>query len=293
MAILHYSNSYIFRHYINKGKVARYIMNAALLVIFLSVMRSLVEVFIFPKQIEVSYFQANRFRPTFFFFSTLVTYIVSTIVLYSIYLSQKEKYLLQAIGTQNEARLQYLQSQINPHFLFNALNNIYSLAVTKSEKAPETLLMLTELLRYAVYQKPLEKVQLYDEVRKIELLISLFNLKNDVPYRITFVKHNVKGMIEPMILLPLAENCLKHCDFDINENAYAIMKIDVDDQYIMFTTENTFSDFDKPVGGVGLPNIKERLKLTYPDSHEVLIIPSVNIFNVDLKIKWKIRLNVP
>jgi hypothetical protein len=288
MAILHYSNAYVFHRNIGKGKMARYFFRAVILVIFLTMLRAMVEIYVFPRQIETYYFRAIPFRPLFFFLSTIITYAVSTIVLYSAYLSEKEKQLLQAISTQNEARLQYLQSQINPHFLFNALNNIYSLVITRSEKAPESLLMITELLRYAVYQKPLEKVQLYDEVRKIELLISLFNLKNDVPYNISLEKHNIKGLIEPMILLPLAENCLKHCDFDTNENAYATMKIDADDELLRFTTENTYAITDKkPAGGVGLPNIKERLKITYPGNHVLWIRPDDHIYHVELQIRWK------
>ncbi len=288
-AVVHYSNAYIFYRTVTKGKPEKYFAIVVLWALILSLARTLLERYVFPPQILPIYFQANPARPLLFVVSTFIAFLVSYIVLYSTYLSQKEKTLLQAINNHNEARLRYLQSHINPHFLFNALNNVYSLVITRSDKAPETLLMLTDLLRYSVYQKDGSKVPVSMEAEQIDMLIKLFTLRRDEPYKITFTHERVSGSIEPMILVPLAENCLKHCDFDLNENAYTVMSLYSDDNELRFDAENTFTPKNEKdtYGGVGLENMKERLELIYGDNAKFEIKQADNIFKVQLRLQWK------
>lgn len=284
----HYANAYLFKRTIAAGKPGRYIARAALMIVALSFLRFLLESFVFPTETQPAFFKQSAFRPVFFLASTGFVALVSTAFLYIDHTAQKEQLLLKQLSANNEARLQYLQQQINPHFLFNALNNIYSLVITKSNQAPEKLLQLTSLLRHSVYQKPGDKVSVRDEAEQIEFLIELYCLRRDEPYQIAFEKKDLQGSIEPMILIPLAENCLKHCDFDLNDKAYMKLYLETDTTGLRFTTENTFNPLQTiaETGGVGLQNIQERLQLIYGNNHSLHISSNETVFKVELNITW-------
>ncbi len=288
-ATAHYTNALVFGRTFARGKVNLYFFSAIILIVFLTCLRLLLEVYLFPPQLMPGYFNQNPARPHIYFAATALVCSISFAVLYARFMEMKEKMLLQTIGKHNEAQLRYLQSHLNPHFLFNTLNNIYSLVVTRSEKAPDTLLMLTELLRYSVYQKDGRTVPVSREAEQIDLLIKLFSLRREAPYNITFIKKELNGSIEPMILVPLAENCLKHSDLDLNEKGYIHMDLSAGTQGLLFETRNTFdkSQFKEGGGGVGLLNMKERLNLIYGDNASLDISEEGNVFKVQLKLQWK------
>jgi sensor histidine kinase YesM len=289
IALVHNVNRYVFSRTLLKQNWNTYFIQVFLFLVVLSVGRYLLEWFVFSPETQPVYFRLSPFRLLFFFASAAVVCFVSAVILYVVHLSKKEKELLQTINAQNEARLQNLQSQINPHFLFNTLNNVYSLVLTGSKKAPDMLLHLTELLRYSVYQKQREKVSVSDEARQIEFLIELFCLRSDEPYNINFHKQIANGIIEPMILIPLAENCLKHCDFDLNPKAFARMKLECDKDFLLFETENTFNPIQQKneTGGVGMQNIRERLQLIYGMHFDFNAWQEGSIYKVELRITWK------
>jgi two-component system, LytTR family, sensor kinase len=202
---------------------------------------------------------------------------------------EKERLNLRLINEQQNAQVRYLKAQINPHFLFNALNNIYSLTVAKSNDAPKMLLQLSDLLRYAIYEGQQERVPLEKEIMHIEKFIDLFQLKSENPLNIIFEKpSHVAGLfIEPMILIPIVENCFKHCDFEQNEAAFTHIHCRVDKQRLVFLTSNSFDNADKQkdkVGGVGLENIKSRLALRYGGDFLFETRIENTVFNVFLSI---------
>lgn len=285
----HYINRQIFNYYVPAGQTRKYLFALAGFAVLVTIIRYVAEQYILSEQTQPFFFGGGPImRPFFILTSTFVVCFISTMILFALHYSAREKEILRLMNVDKEAKLQYLHAQINPHFLFNALNNIYSLSLTGSPRTPEMLLTLTDILRYSVYQKERKKVAVMEEADQIEFLIRLFNLKTDDAYKINFQRGNVHAFIEPMILVPLAENCLKHCDFEVNENAYAIMKLDVDKNTITFTTENTFSKgviYDK-VGGVGRANIIERLNLVYGDKHKLITTEGPHIYKVELSIQW-------
>ncbi|NRB47067.1 MAG: sensor histidine kinase [Saprospiraceae bacterium] len=216
--------------------------------------------------------------------------LISTIYQLLIHRSNEEKKALLVANQHQEAQLQFLRSQINPHFLFNTLNNIYALAVTSSKKTAPMVLQLSELLRYVVYDGQAEKVELQKEVKQISQFISLFQMRQEVPVDIQFEATAVpKGLkIEPMILIPLVENCFKHCDFDANPQASTRIELKVDQDELYFHTHNTRDNNDlqkDSTGGVGLQNIQKRLGLKYPGLHRLEIDRQPHSFQVDLYIK--------
>ena len=202
---------------------------------------------------------------------------------------EKERTNQLLVQEHQAAQLQFLKAQINPHFLFNTLNNIYSLSITQSPKTPQMVLQLSELLRYVIYESQNRKVPLEGELSQIKKYISLFQLKNEHPHNIQFEKEGIIGgqNIEPMILIPLVENALKHCDFDTNEKAYSKIKVVTDGNSINFQTINSKNYHNQQkdeVGGVGLKNIKKRLELNYSNRHELVINNLEHSFEVNLKI---------
>ncbi len=197
---------------------------------------------------------------------------------------------LAIINEQKEAQLQFLRAQINPHFLFNTLNNIYALAVTKSDKTAEMVLKLSNLLRYVIYDGKAEQVELQHEVKHIQQFIELFQMRSEQPLNIQFqVTGETKGIqIEPMILIPIVENCFKHCDFDTNEQAFVKIHLQIKDKMLHFQTINSKNDADlqkDKVGGVGLKNIHKRLELKYKEKYQLAVIGEKNRFEVDLKLE--------
>lgn len=285
----YYITYYLFTKTVHKGQTVRYFAYTFILIIIVSIIRYATELIVLPVDTQLFYFGGAKVgRPVFLVATSFVATFIASIVHYMYHYSRREKEALRMINKEKEAKLQYLHAQINPHFLFNALNNIYSLSITNSPKTPEMLLTLTDILRYSVYQGERKSVSVAEEAEQIEFLIKLFNLKNDDSYHVTFSKDKLLGYIEPMILVPLAENCLKHSDFAVNAKAYATMTLISDAQTIRFSTENTFSSAIKQdkVGGVGLTNITERLNLVYPGSHSITTTTHKGIYKVELTIQW-------
>ncbi len=176
---------------------------------------------------------------------------------------------LARLAQQQESQLLYLRSQINPHFLFNTLNNIYALALTGSAQTAETVLRLANLLRYAIYSTRQKQVRVADEVAQIEELLALFRLRSAEPPALSLFLDPAAAavLLEPMLLIPLVENCLKHADLDTNPRAFVRLTAQRKGNYLVFETENTTDPADRAkdhTPGVGLDNIRRRLALTYP-----------------------------
>ena len=231
----------------------------------------------------------ERIRYSIVLMSILVL-IFSTLFHLLVNRYRKERINQLLIQEHQAAELQFLKAQINPHFLFNTLNNIYSLSIIQSPKTPQMVLQLSQLLRYVLYESQNKKVSLSGELTQIEKYIALFQLKNETPVRIELEKEGtIDGQkIEPMMLIPLVENALKHCDFDTNEKAYARIAIYTEGDTLHFSTINSKNDANQQkdeVGGVGLKNIRKRLALNYPNQHELAINNLEYSFEVRLKIK--------
>lgn len=221
--------------------------------------------------------------------SNMAVILVSTIYQLLIHRSAEEKKALLTANEHQQAQIQFLRAQINPHFLFNTLNNIYSLAVVQSKKTAPMVLQLSELLRYVIYDSQEEKVALKKEVIQISHFIDLFQMRQETPVNIEFqhavIPETLK--IEPMILIPLVENCFKHCDFDSNPEAFIQIRLDIVEQQLAFSTQNSKNDANQQkdkTGGVGLQNIKKRLALKYTDHHHLAIVNAEELFSVKLEL---------
>ena len=153
--------------------------------------------------------------PTKFFVNLLmmaISFVLATLLETFVYVQRKEKGIALAKAELNEAELKFLKMQINPHFLFNALNNIYALSVTNSEKTQEGISTLSQMLRYVLYDCERQKVPLQKELEYISHFIELFKLKSSKDFNINFTEEieNDSIMVAPMLFVPFIENAFKH-----------------------------------------------------------------------------------
>ncbi|WP_299122632.1 sensor histidine kinase [uncultured Tenacibaculum sp.] len=184
--------------------------------------------------------------------------------------------------------LEVLKSQINPHFLFNSLNSIYSLTVKKADEAPEAVIMLSELMRYMLYQANDDFVLLEKEISYIENYVNLQKLrlidKEGISLKVSGEITNQK--IPPLLLISFIENAFKY-GIDPIKNSKIIVTIDVDDTHFKFECVNVKNrkQIDDINSGIGLKNTKERLKLLYPNKHKLEISDKDNLYKVSLQLR--------
>lgn len=187
---------------------------------------------------------------------------------------------------QLKTELAFLKSQVNPHFLFNTINDIYALTRQQSEQAPDALLKLSELLRYMLRESDDPLVPLNKEIEYLENVIELQKIGQKGR---SYVDLKVTGNIEqqkiaPLILINFIENAFKHGIFNNQATPITIL-IKLDTTTVHFRIQNQVNTFKKDkTGGIGLVNVKRRLALIYPDKHELLITQDPANFTVDLKI---------
>ncbi len=232
------------------------------------------------------------FRPSYFgsmFFSGTFFLLIS-IPLRLIENWFKKRELEQELKThQLEAELRFLKAQVNPHFLFNALNNIYALSFTESKKAPEMILKLSDMMSYMLYDCKNENVALSAEVGYLRNYIDLQQLKKDGELNITFkVQGDLTGVqITPMLFIPFFENAFKHGNLEDTTNGWLHSSLRVDEGVLKFTITNSVPVLPREheKGGVGLENIRQRLNLLYPENHELDIQSGENEYAVYLQIK--------
>lgn len=204
---------------------------------------------------------------------------------------QREVELLQMAVKESE--LQFLKSQINPHFLFNNLNNLYAHALEQSPQTPDIILELSGVLRYMLYECMDEYVPLPNEIAQLENFVNLSKLQFEGRGEVSFTSGNIRAhdKIAPLILSVFVENAFKHSGSSQSDNIQIAIHIEQNEEgFLFFTCENTFSiesntsDLSK---GIGLENVKKRLKLIYPNAHTLHIGVIENRYKVELKIDLK------
>ncbi|TYP98140.1 histidine kinase [Tenacibaculum adriaticum] len=203
------------------------------------------------------------------------------------YKMEKQKVLVESQKITSE--LSFLKAQLNPHFLFNSLNSIYSLANKKSDDTTVAIVTLSELMRYMIYEANKNTVSLQREITHIKNYISLqlLRLKDSSGVRVN-IHGDLNYKIEPLLLISFIENAFKYgTDFTGKTNIR--IKITVENEKLNLYVFNTVSyqKKDDENSGIGLENIKNRLKLLYPDSHTLEIQRDKKSYEVNLIIKLK------
>jgi two-component system LytT family sensor kinase len=199
--------------------------------------------------------------------------------------SEKDKAVL--VQQKQQAELSFLRNQVNPHFIFNTMNNIYAMVYQKSAKALPAIEKLSNIMRYVMTESDVQQILLAKEVAYLQNFIELqmvrINIANSVRFNITGNIDNVQ--IAPLLLIPFVENGFKHGITNKEEYPFRI-NLTIENKTLLFTTSNYISKGHKDESnGIGLLNVQKRLALLYPGKHILEIKNSNNIFTTNLNIQ--------
>lgn len=223
-------------------------------------------------------------------FVTILATVLRVIMDWWRYQNEKQVLLTQTM----QSELRFLKSQINPHFLFNTLNNLYALTLKKSDKAPEIVLKLAEIMRYMLYECNERRVHLSKEIHYLYNYLDLERLRQPKEADIRFVVegHVSEQLVAPLMFVPFVENSFKHGLNHATTGGFVRINLAVQGEDLEFTIENSkVEQMPRPShprsGGIGLANVKQRLQILYPENHDLEIKDEPNKYTVILRLKMQ------
>lgn len=265
--------------------VASYILMLALLMLIFIALQYYMKEWIFR-------FDADPRRNSLFYTILTVTLVTAAGTAYGFitYLVDQEKARQEEQREKLQSELAFLRSQISPHFIFNILNSIVYLIRSKSELAEPVTIKLSELMRYMLYESEHRLVPLQREIGYLRNYIALQQLRFEEDVHICFREDGVESghLVEPMLLIPFVENAFKHGVGMIDEPVIDI-ELHYDTQGLRFVVRNKragATETKDASSGIGLPNVKRRLQLLYPDHHELRIEQDEQWFTADLRLSF-------
>ncbi len=241
------------------------------------------------KYAEESYWE--RITNFSLFFSKAIKFLTPTALLLMARFYKNQQKYLKLNEQKKTAELTALKHQLNPHFLFNTLNNLYALALKKSDQTPEVIEKLSDMLDYMLYRTNETFVSLQKEIELIENYLSLEKVRYGKRVKISFentIKEDVK--IAPLLLLTFIENAFKHGVSQELKKAYITIVITVENNQILFSIENSKSKTPIEKGNeecIGLKNVKKQLELLYSGNYNLEVIDKTESYKVILKLLAK------
>jgi two-component system, LytTR family, sensor histidine kinase AlgZ len=199
--------------------------------------------------------------------------------------------LRSILNLNNEIKkneLLHLQSQVNPHFFFNMLNNIYGTIDKDSDTAKNLILKLSDLMRYSIYEGEKNAVSLQDEISYLKNYIDLHKMRyhKEIDIQLNTDIANQNLQIRPLLLIILLENAFKHGVENLQKKAYVIINLRGNKEKLIFEIENNFDEKEiSKEKGIGLKNLKRRLELAYPKKHKLVIEKNNSVFQAKLELK--------
>ncbi len=203
----------------------------------------------------------------------LLFLIISTPIILVFERQQQQSKLNEVAKQQTQTELKLLQQQVNPHFLFNTLNNLYALTLTKSEQAPQLVLHLADLLRYTVYEGQKSSVPLAKELDYLKNFIELQKIRSANKCKFNLVwPHNFDDLkITPLLLIIIVENAIKHGVEPASDKTHISIEITINDNVLtLYCTNPIPVQIAKNEQGMGLTNLQKRLQLLYPNKHSLI-----------------------
>lgn len=204
--------------------------------------------------------------------------------------TRMQQRMVEMAREKAEAELNFLKSQINPHFLFNSLNAVYFLIEKNNTEARGALHKFSAMLRYQLYEMNGDKIAIEKEIEYLKDYVDLQKLRKDENYAVEFnCSPDIKGFsIEPLLLIPFVENAFKHISHHKNQLNFIKINLSMCKGEFHFVLENSKEAIEKTTdkhAGIGLNNVKRRLELLYPGRHVLKISNEMGIFKVDINIK--------
>lgn len=284
-----YTNSHVLiPRYLNRRKMGWYFLILAVVVAFGTIVRLRLEkMFVnenFPELARVP----NQ-RIGFVAGTIIILLLLSTAYRLLMDHLRSEDQQKEILKEKVDAELKFLKTQVNPHFLFNTLNNLYALAYSGSEQTAAGIMALSQMMRYLLYETSREKVSLSSEIAFVMNYIELEKLRieNSGSIKVVMDESKLDLMVAPLIFIPFIENSFKHSRIIDDPEAWINISLKTEKGRIIFTCSNSVPEkqFKKDKnGGVGLANIRKRLMLIYPDRHKVSFIHDASRFSAELEI---------
>jgi len=238
--------------------------------------------------------RVNYIDPTFFNYLldnlsySSMPIILSSLLWFAIYYIRLLEYNQFILEENKNTEIKFLKAQINPHFVFNTLNNIYSMVYFQSDKSLPAIEKLSQIMQFTTYESQKEKIKLTGEINYIKAYIELEQLRHEehAAVDLTVEVENENTEIPPYILSPLVENSLKHGV--LSDACPIIIELKADREKLSFRVENEIGSQKKDkLGGIGLGNLKQRLDIYYPSCHSLQITTQNNRFIAELQIDLK------
>ncbi len=279
-----YFNLYVLVPYLLfRNKIIIYILATAFCVLCLVYLQHN----IFPEEIEEE-FLLSMYLENFFFNLIIMSVAASIKVLKSGF---QTKIDVETIRSQQlESELSFLKNQVNPHFLFNTLNNLY-IQSKKKEDISDSLMSFSDLLRYQIYETKNDLVALQKEVDYLENYLQLEKKRRsnlDIQIKTKISNPHIK--IAPLLFLPLVENAVKYSQKSNSASSYITLSIEEENGQLLFIVKNSkgrISEIKTPDSGIGIPNVKKRLNLIYPDKYDLSIQDQQDDYQATLKINLR------
>lgn len=238
------------------------------------------------------YFPKYFHSSTYIIHTTAITFFIVVFISLMRFVSEWADLESARKEVQNEkltAELNFLKAQINPHFLFNTLNNLYYLAYSKSENTTEVIAKLSQVMRYMIYDCNHERVPLTKEIEYMQNYVDLerLRLNNQIPIDLKISGDVGKVSVAPLILMTFLENAFKH-GVTTSSDAWVNIALAVNDSQLVYTVEN--SKIEKAAidnggkSGIGLANVRRRLELVYPGQYTLNVDDSAERYYIELKI---------
>lgn len=296
MAVFYYFNSFVFiPKILAKGRVVQF---ATVIILSLGILMAAVYTYEQfnptpppPKPMPNEKPRDNSIKHlSFTFFTGLMIFGISTSATITGEWFRNEKQKKEMENQKLLAELAFLKAQVNPHFLFNMLNNIYTLAYKKSDTTADAVLKLSHLMRYMIYESNVPLISLEKEIDYLQNYIDLQRIRLSHDMDVLFdIEGEIEGkMIAPMLLVPFVENAFKHGVSYVERQPISINLKIRQDKWLYLEVENHIHKTSNKSGikdsGIGLQNTRRRLELLYPDKHDLKIEEDEETYKVSLLI---------
>lgn len=216
-----------------------------------------------------------------------IFYFPLLIILIMRWVFKQTRAILTLKNEKAKTELLHLKSQVNPHFFFNTLNNLYGLVGTDAKKAQDLILKLSDMMRYSIYEGEKDTVSLEEEVEYLKNYIELHKMRYRKEIDIKFINDiSENHKVMPLLFIILLENAFKHGVENLRENAYVHINLKSENNQMFFDIENNFDPTIKTEHkGIGLDNLNRRLELVYPKNHTLSFSKTNDVYKAQLNIK--------
>ena len=291
-------NKFLIERFLKRGRVVLFILLSVLVIVTWATLSTIIDACLLYWIVGVPFGEMVFFPFILVAFLVRLMWFIATYAIVLIFYYQRKENEEKIVADQLKSEklgmeLRYLKSQINPHFLFNALNNIYSMVYTHDDNAADGVLKLSEMLRYVLVDCQAEMIPLSKEIKYIENFIDFQMMRMGGHRDVCFVKDVEKEdfLIAPMLLQPIIENCFKYSRLETHPDGYVHVNIHQSGNKFRFEAVNTVAENARTLivaseknSGIGQTNVQQRLMLHYAENYVFDIEQDIETYKVRIEL---------